>query len=319
MEPFVSILCNTYNHEKYIRDALEGFVMQKTDFPFEVLIHDDASTDTTADIIREYEKRYPDIIKPIYQTENQYSQGIIISKTFQYPRIRGKYSAICEGDDYWTDPLKLKKQIDALESHFDIDICACCTDQTNNGMPYGKSMPADKDCVIPVEQVIAGGGNFVATCSLVFRSEVLRNPANFRNAFPYDYSQQIHGALRGGLLYLSDCMATYRIFGGGSWSAGYYSSREKRIETDKQIKDMLIQLDSETEGKYSDVIQYKIKENEFYALNNDYRFKEMLSPEYRDIYKKQSFKNRVKIYVRCLFPNLIKKRREKRAGRMNKR
>lgn len=112
----VSIDCITYNHENYIRDAIEGFLMQKTTFSFEVLIHDDASTDGTADIIREYEKKFPEIIKPIYQTENQYSKGIGVSKTYQFPRAKGKYIAFCEGDDYWTDPLKLQKQVDDLES-----------------------------------------------------------------------------------------------------------------------------------------------------------------------------------------------------------
>ena len=120
----VSIICNAYNHEKYIRDALDGFVMQKTNFKFEVLIHDDASTDHTADIIREYENEYPDIIKPIYSKENQYSKKDGSLSRIQYGRAKGRYIAICEGDDYWTDPLKLQKQYDAMEKHPEVDICA---------------------------------------------------------------------------------------------------------------------------------------------------------------------------------------------------
>ena len=123
-KPLVSICCITYNHVKYIRDALEGFMMQKTDFPFEVLIHDDASTDGTADIIREYEQKYPDIIKPIYQTENQYSKGVKVSITYNFPRAQGKYIALCEGDDFWTDERKLQIQADYMESHPDVTICA---------------------------------------------------------------------------------------------------------------------------------------------------------------------------------------------------
>jgi len=123
LKPLVSINCLTYNHAPYIRQCLDGFVMQKTDFPIEVLIHDDASTDETADIIREYEQKYPDIIKPIYQKENQYSKGILISKTYNYPRAQGKYIAICEGDDYWTDPLKLQKQVDFLENNPEYGMC----------------------------------------------------------------------------------------------------------------------------------------------------------------------------------------------------
>ena len=110
-EMMVSVICLAYNHGKYVRETLEGFVSQKTDFPFEVIVHDDASTDNTADIIREYEKKYPDIIKPIYQVQNQYSQKVDIYKEFELPRMSGKYVAFCEGDDYWSDPYKLQKQV----------------------------------------------------------------------------------------------------------------------------------------------------------------------------------------------------------------
>ena len=113
----ISIICNTYNHENYIRQTLDGFIAQKTQYSFEVLIHDDASTDGTANIIREYEQKYPKIIKPIYQTENQYSQGINVSGKYQYSRAQGKYLAFCEGDDYWCNPNKLQKQVSFLEQN----------------------------------------------------------------------------------------------------------------------------------------------------------------------------------------------------------
>lgn len=119
----VSIICLAYNHEQYIRQCLEGFVMQKTDFAYEVIIHDDASTDKTATIIKEYELKYPHIIKPIYQKENQYSKGVKIGKTFLYPKVQGKYIAECEGDDYWIDPLKLQKQVDFLEKNPNYSMC----------------------------------------------------------------------------------------------------------------------------------------------------------------------------------------------------
>lgn len=118
----VSIHCLAYNHEPYIRQCLEGFVMQKTTFKFEILIHDDASTDHTANIIYEYEKKYPDLLKPIYQTKNQYSQHIDVGR-LNLSRAKGKYIAWCEGDDYWTDPLKLQKQVDFLEGHSEYGLC----------------------------------------------------------------------------------------------------------------------------------------------------------------------------------------------------
>ena len=113
----VSIICNTYNHEKYIAHALESFLMQKTDFSFEILVHDDASTDSTPDIIRAYVEKYPNIIKPILQTENQTTKGVYVTQAFQFSRAKGKYIAFCEGDDYWIDSNKLQFQVDWLEQH----------------------------------------------------------------------------------------------------------------------------------------------------------------------------------------------------------
>lgn len=120
--PLVSICCQTYNHELYIEDAIIGFLSQETDFPFEILIHDDASTDGTTDIIRKYEELYPKLIKPIYQVENQYSKGKR-PFPFNHRRASGEYIAICEGDDYWTDSKKLQTQVDILESQLDVSIC----------------------------------------------------------------------------------------------------------------------------------------------------------------------------------------------------
>lgn len=97
MEPLVNICSITYNHTLYIRQCLDGFMMQKTNFSFEVLIHDDASTDETADIIREYEVKYLDLIKPIYKVENKYSKAIKISVTYNYPCVKYKYIALLEG------------------------------------------------------------------------------------------------------------------------------------------------------------------------------------------------------------------------------
>lgn len=115
----VSIRCITYNHEPYIRQCLEGFVMQKTNFRFEAIVHDDASTDGTAAIIHEYAEEYPDIIKPIYETENQYSKHDGSLNRIMDAACTGKYLAFCEGDDCWTDPYKLQKQVDYLESHLE--------------------------------------------------------------------------------------------------------------------------------------------------------------------------------------------------------
>lgn len=123
-KPLVSICSITYNHAPYIRQCLDGFLMQKTNFPFEIIINDDCSTDGTTEIIKEYAAKYPDLIKPIFHDENQYQKGVRgIFVKFVFPKAQGKYIAMCEGDDYWIDPLKLQKQVDFMESHPDYSMC----------------------------------------------------------------------------------------------------------------------------------------------------------------------------------------------------
>ena len=126
--PLVSIRCLVYNHEPYLRQCLDGFVMQRTNFPFEAIVHDDASTDGSVAIIREYAEKYPDIIKPVYETENQYSKcdGSIRKAMDAVMCPDSKYIAKCEGDDYWTDPDKLQKQVDILESDPEIGLVYTC-------------------------------------------------------------------------------------------------------------------------------------------------------------------------------------------------
>lgn len=119
----VSIKCLVYNHEPYLRDCLNGFIMQKTNFRFEAIVHDDCSTDHSRDIIREYAEKYPNIIKPVFEQENQYSKhdGSLDKKIDKF--LTGKYIAMCEGDDYWVDPLKLQKQVDFMETHPEYSLC----------------------------------------------------------------------------------------------------------------------------------------------------------------------------------------------------
>lgn len=122
--PIVSICCITYNHAPFIRECLDGFLMQETTFPVEILIHDDASTDGTDDIIREYTAKFPDKIFPLYEEENKFSNGYAGKMDlFNYERAKGKYIAYCEGDDHWTDPLKLQKQVDFMETHPEYSVC----------------------------------------------------------------------------------------------------------------------------------------------------------------------------------------------------
>ena len=219
--PLVSIFCITYNHSSYIRQCLDGFLIQKTNFPFEVLIHDDASTDDTAGIIKEYEAKYPDIIKPIYQVENQYSKGLDINIVYNLPRARGKYIAMCEGDDYWIDPLKLQKQVDFLENNLYYSFCCHrfkIYDQEENKWENEYAAECYKDNQhLYITRKIFFEHWVTQPLTAVIRKEKF-NEARF-SMYRYKYSRDVHLFYhllkRGKGIVLNDIMGVYRIHKGG--------------------------------------------------------------------------------------------------------
>lgn len=217
IKPIVAIRCLTYNQEKYIHDTLEGFVMQKTDFPFVAIVHDDASNDGTANIIRDYAEKYPEIIIPIIETENQYSKhdgslGRIMNKACE--ETGAKYYASCEGDDYWTDPYKLQKQVDFLEAHPDYSMVYTAFHTCDqDGKPFhsdtyqyllGLSESGD---ILPKLLSL----NFILTCTICYRKEVLDSLIYRSSPFTLDYNLFLCAAWEGKLKFLEDYTATYRI------------------------------------------------------------------------------------------------------------
>lgn len=175
MEPLVSISCITYNHAPYIKQCLDGFLMQKTTFPFEVLIHDDASTDGTTEIIKDYAQKYPEIIKPLYEEENQWIKGRRGSAEFNFPRAKGKYIALCEGDDYWIDENKLQMQVDFLENNPEYTMCFHSAELDVDGkhnVPYAMQNIKEQD--YSATEIFENW--IVPTASVVFKKSVLNYP-----------------------------------------------------------------------------------------------------------------------------------------------
>lgn len=247
-EIVVSVICMAYNHEAWIRDALEGIVTQQAPFRFEVLVHDDASTDGTAEIIRDYQARYPDLIVPVFQRENQYSRGEPVMQRFVAPLVRGRYVALCEGDDYWTDPFKLAKQVAALEARPGVDMAAHAALKMRDGRRAGFVAPRLRSGLIPAEKVIVGGGSrYVATASLLCRAEVFCRWTPMRDVLVSDYVLQLQGAMRGGLYYLADCMSVYRVGVPGSWNARHSGRRQAARDTNRA---MLQAFDCYSEGRF---------------------------------------------------------------------
>jgi len=251
--PLVSIKCFVYNHEPYLRQCLDGFVMQKTDFPFEAIVHDDASTDNSAAIIREYAEKYPDIIKPIYETENQYSKKDGSLSRIMNQACRGKYIAICEGDDYWIDPLKLQKQVSFLETHPDYTMCVTEAKVLAPDNSYWEWQTYKEDCEMPTSTIISRGMHFIQTCTYVYRYSVYDDwPTVNNQCCVGDFPLFITCALKGKVYYLSCRTGVYRkCYNNDSWNSRINKySIEQRIALEKNIADTFLGLNDYSHGKY---------------------------------------------------------------------
>lgn len=277
-EIMVTIACITYNHEDYIKDALNSFLGQKTNFKFEIIVHDDVSTDGTRQILKEYETRYSDKIRVVYQSENQYSQGVPIMGTFLFPKARGKYIAICEGDDYWTDTNKLQKQVDYMESHKDCSICIHNAIKVNRDKKnIGIISTVKSSCEIPCERFILSGGGFCATNSILTKTELARQ-FHETGLYEVDYALQIFLAGKGKAYCFSEVMSAYRANVEGSWSRRSKENVQYGVDCEKKIIRMLRQYNELSNFKYDAEINecilkhelvIKFKLEDYKAILND--------------------------------------------------
>lgn len=213
--PLVSVCCTTYNHENYISDAINGFLIQETNFPFEIIIRDDCSNDKTKDVIKRYVEHFPNLIKPIYETENQFSKGVK-PMPIVYKKAVGKYFALCEGDDYWTDPLKLQTQVDFLEKNDAYVITytsAEAFDEKGNIDSYVGGATRDLEAI---ELQKAPAINTMTAC---FRNVIRELPPEFQcTQFGDLFTWSLLGA-HGKGKFLSDIKpAKYRVHDGGIFS-----------------------------------------------------------------------------------------------------
>jgi glycosyltransferase involved in cell wall biosynthesis len=256
-KPLVSVSCITYNHEAFIADAIEGFLAQQTPFPVEILIHDDASTDRTAEIVRTYERAHPHRISAIYQHENQYSRGALPSH-FNYSRARGKYIALCEGDDCWTDPLKLAKQVEALESHPHISLCFHPARRIRYGNDIDHKLIgryANGNAIIPVEDVINKSQGMIPTASCVITKSAADELVKFRaeqcGARVGDVVVQILSSYTGGAIYLDEEMSIYRFKTPGSFNSRLAGNASSRLCYARDRINVMLALDAYFQGKFS--------------------------------------------------------------------
>ena len=212
----VSVLVMTYNHARFIRQALDSVLMQQTGFEFEILISEDCSTDGTQDIVREYERRYPETIRLLLSETNLHSNAVVVRGI---NAARGAYVALLDGDDYWTSPEKLQRQATFLDDHPECSICFHNARVKQDDKEEGWNWtPPNHPTITTLEDIWMG--NFIATCSTMFRRGLIRPiPPWYEGFFPItDWPLHILNAEHGHIGYLDEVMGVYRYHPGGYYS-----------------------------------------------------------------------------------------------------
>lgn len=302
--PLVSVRCITYNHEHYIAQALDGFLMQKTNFPFEVIVHDDASTDKTADIIREYEKKYPHIIKPIYQTENQYSKRDCSIGRIVNAACKGKYMSSCEGDDYWIDENKLQMQVDFLEKNSEYGMCYTKAnvyiqkEQNFRKGAIGAAFDNFDDLLL--------NGNRIPTLTTVCRRELVDRywqeiqPGN-KGWLMGDYPLWLYFAHESKVKFFNHVTSVYRVL---EESASHSRDINNLIKFEQSVYDIKIFF----LNKYN--LKYKIKINTQYIVEECIsrlvkEYDKHVAKIYRQIYSRDDKSIKHLVFYLCSFSKLF--------------
>lgn len=298
----VSVMCTVFNHERYLERTLKGILEQKTSFRFEVIIHDDASTDNSAQIIKKYERLYPDQIHAIYQKENQYSKGVSIGYSYMFPVANGKYYAICEGDDYWTNPNKLEMQIQFMETHPECTLTAhaghICYE---NGILSNKEFsPFTKSQYVSMDDLCSRW--LFPTASIVYRAELRDTEIPFAKGAPCgDVPLVLYAALFGTIYYFDKKMCVYRRGAEYSLTTQWKRNPQKMISINERFISMLDQFDEYTNCKYSKAVdKFRIsKEYNNCILRRD--LKALHNDRYYDYYG-VSIKRRMIVWLKVKMP-----------------
>lgn len=309
----VSVCCITYNQEEYIRDALEGFLKQKVNFNYEIIIHDDASTDNTTNILKEYEKKYPNKIRVIYEKENQYQKGKKVG-ILTYNYAKGKYVAICEGDDYWTDENKLQLQVDYMEKHPECTLCfhnAQVLDMADNSkkvfIPYKKEFKQyiKKDYKYDVGELELL--EFIPTASFMFRTENLHKiPDWFEKCFVGDWPLKLIMTSFGYAYCINKVMSVYRKNAKGSLTTKNRKTEIESINGKLSIlnkkEECVNWINEFTDYKYDYVFSMRKKEYEIERLLITNQSKKIIELKYL---KGLEIRKKVKYLLKIYMPNII--------------
>lgn len=327
--PIVSVCFITFNQENYIRKSLDSILNQKTTFKFEIIIHDDCSSDNTPQIIKEYEEKYPHIIKTIFQKENQYSKGMSPLFDFISPLTEGKYIAILEGDDYWCDQNKLQLQVEALEAHNDCFLCVHDTqtvDKCGNLSKY-KFPPIDinQSVILSHDYIhyeIAEEQWMFQTSSYMVKADIFKKYAKEKKKI---YAKEFYrvGDLPlvlyclnyGNVCYINKVMSNYRVDSGGHMTKMNLDNSFLLTISNSFIK-ALESYNEFSDFKFNDDILLGIKKRKFRKCLTENNYKEIFTDYYLEVLN--LYDKKTLLFYKFLAINPILPRNLKRLKRVIK-
>jgi len=261
-KPLVSISLLAFNSEDYIRDAIDGCLKQKVNFDYEILIHDDASKDSTPRIIKEYAQKYPGKIIPILQNENQFSKGTEINSKIVIPKAKGKYIAFLDADDYWIDSQKLQIQIDFMESNEEVSMCFTASKHIFLARPKEPRVIRYRkhDSYCSVKDVILKGGRLVDMGSAIVKRSVFNDvPEWYYHSQIWDISIPLLSLTHGNIYFLDKVTLVFRYNTPGSWTQNNVKTNAKRIRNLKKSIKLTDGFDKATDYQFHKLVERKHK------------------------------------------------------------
>lgn len=274
IDNLVLVICTTYNHVNYIEKALNGFINQRTNFKFQVMVHDDASTDGTTEILKRYEKAYPDLFRMYYEEKNTYSQGkmnSIVDEIVNH-QLHGKYVAYCEGDDFWIDKNKLQIQLDYLETHPDCSMTGhnvLVLDSRDNSLTPFEGLTKEQD--ITIEKMLLSNKLFQTSSFVIRRDAIKDNMDLLQDCTIGDWPLQLLASAHGYIHYFDRIMSVYRTFSQDSWTGTIRKRADVYINHCLSVARYLDRFDKYTDCKYSEIVKKQIEDYMRSAVNHGKR------------------------------------------------
>ncbi len=307
MDIDISVCCIVYNQKDYINDMLSGILSQKFNGNYEIIIHDDASTDGTVDVLKEYKEKYPDKIKLVLEEENKYKDG---GKMFYLTAVhaKGKYIAICEGDDYWCDDYKLQKQYDYLEKNNEVTyICHAAYMKIFKKERMVDFNTYNENQEVDLNEVLRKGLNF-PTASLIVKKDIFDNLPEFYLKSPVeDEPLKLLCLSKGKGYYINEKMCVYRKNHPGSWNINVKAQTEKRLKHHEEKKKMYIEFNEYTKGKYKQSIERAILLEDFNIVMTKQEYKGLRNSKYKELINEMGTASKIRLIIAAYVPDLYKR------------